>query len=286
MCHRIALQTLLCCCVYSSSDMSLFLCVCSVIKHNISFSFLTPPPPITFLSSFFFIFSLSPSLTLLPSSHSSLPRYSNVWWGIALPTPNPLPRSSPLLASPHSCLLSLPSLSPFFLSLPPLPLFSTPLLNTSCQRSDGLYLLVVNKIYFFLRGYSSSSLTSTFLYWVAIATCAANHSIWLHCTVWRLPVKFSKSLAIKNPLKIWTHQQKTFYKHKNGTPGWTVYVLYPTDGPQLDPNLNQNWIGLFLSPNQLTQQFLSLSIQNFLKYHAAYRFLPHLSMVKNRWKKL
>ena len=33
-------------------------------------------------------------------------------------------------------------------------------------------------------------------------------------------------------------------------PGWTAYVLYPIEWPDLDPDLSQNLIGLFLSPNQ------------------------------------
>ena len=59
-------------------------------------------------------------------------------------------------------------------------------------------------------------------------------------------------------------------------PGCTVFVLYPTGRPDLDPDLNQNLIPLFLSPNQL--------IHIILLYHALYGFWPHLSMVKNQLK--
>ena len=45
----------------------------------------------------------------------------------------------------------------------------------------------------------------------------------------------------------------------------TVHALYPTD---LDPDLDQNLIGLFLSPNQLIHRVLSKCIHNFLKYCA------------------
>ena len=37
-------------------------------------------------------------------------------------------------------------------------------------------------------------------------------------------------------------------------PGWTVYVLYPTERADLDPDLNQNLIGLLLSSKQLIHQ--------------------------------
>ena len=37
-------------------------------------------------------------------------------------------------------------------------------------------------------------------------------------------------------------------------PCWTVSVLYPTERLDLDPNLNQSLISLFLSPTQLTHQ--------------------------------
>ena len=40
-------------------------------------------------------------------------------------------------------------------------------------------------------------------------------------------------------------------------PGWTVYDLYPTDRPDLDPDLNKNLIDVFLSPTQLIHQVLS-----------------------------
>ena len=62
--------------------------------------------------------------------------------------------------------------------------------------------------------------------------------------------------------------------------GWTVYILYPTDRSGLNPYLNQNRIGLFLSPNQLILLVLSQLVHNFLKY-VIYCFWSHLSMVKN-----
>ena len=49
-------------------------------------------------------------------------------------------------------------------------------------------------------------------------------------------------------------------------PGWTVYILYPTDRSNLNPDLNQNRIVLFLSPNQLIQLVSSKSVHNVLKY--------------------
>ena len=58
-------------------------------------------------------------------------------------------------------------------------------------------------------------------------------------------------------------------------PDWKVYGLYPTDRPDLDPDLNQNRIGLFLSRSQL--------FHNLLKYRALDQFCPHLSMVKNHF---
>ena len=39
-------------------------------------------------------------------------------------------------------------------------------------------------------------------------------------------------------------------------PGWTVYILYSTDRLVLDADLNQNIIGLFLSPTKLIHQVL------------------------------
>ena len=41
------------------------------------------------------------------------------------------------------------------------------------------------------------------------------------------------------------------------------FVLYPTDRPDLDPDLNQNQVGLFLSPNQLVY-ILSKSFHKFV----------------------
>ena len=46
-------------------------------------------------------------------------------------------------------------------------------------------------------------------------------------------------------------------------PDWIVYILCATDGSDVIPDLNQNWIGLFLSPNQLFHLILSQVIQNF-----------------------
>ena len=63
-------------------------------------------------------------------------------------------------------------------------------------------------------------------------------------------------------------------------PGLTVYVLYPTDRPDLDLDLNQNLISLFLSPTQLTHQVSSESVNNFLRYRAIYRFGP----ISQWWK--
>ena len=54
------------------------------------------------------------------------------------------------------------------------------------------------------------------------------------------------------------------------SPGRTVYILYPTDGPDLESDL-QNQIYLFLSPNQLVQQKSSESVYRFLIYHAIQR---------------
>ena len=39
--------------------------------------------------------------------------------------------------------------------------------------------------------------------------------------------------------------------------GWIVYILYPTDRPDLDADLTHNLIGLFLSPNQLVHLVLT-----------------------------
>ena len=39
--------------------------------------------------------------------------------------------------------------------------------------------------------------------------------------------------------------------------GWTVYVMYPTDRPELHPDINQNLICLFLPPPQLKHQVSS-----------------------------
>ena len=40
-------------------------------------------------------------------------------------------------------------------------------------------------------------------------------------------------------------------------PGWTVYVLYPTDMPDVDVGL-QNRIGLLFSPNELIHKVFLL----------------------------
>ena len=45
-------------------------------------------------------------------------------------------------------------------------------------------------------------------------------------------------------------------------PGWTIYTLYPNDRLDLDSDLNQNRIGLFLSPNQLEHIFLSWLVED------------------------
>ena len=37
--------------------------------------------------------------------------------------------------------------------------------------------------------------------------------------------------------------------------GKTVYILCPTDGSDLNPDLKQNRIGLYLSPNQLIHHY-------------------------------
>ena len=61
-------------------------------------------------------------------------------------------------------------------------------------------------------------------------------------------------------------------------PGWTVYVLHPTDKPDLNPDLNQNLIGLFLS---LIHQVSSQFVHSILRYRALYHFL---AISLNGWK--
>jgi len=51
-------------------------------------------------------------------------------------------------------------------------------------------------------------------------------------------------------------------------PGWTVYVLYPTDRPDLYPDLHQKWIILSLSRTQPVHKVSSESVHNFLRYPA------------------
>ena len=67
-------------------------------------------------------------------------------------------------------------------------------------------------------------------------------------------------------------------------PGGTVYVLYPTDRPNLHLDIHQHLIGFLLSSNQLTHKVLSLSVFNFLRYRAIYHFWLHLAMMKNDMK--
>ena len=46
-------------------------------------------------------------------------------------------------------------------------------------------------------------------------------------------------------------------------PGWTVYIWYPTKRSDLDPNLNQSLIGLFLSPTNSSTKFCHNSSTTF-----------------------
>ena len=61
-------------------------------------------------------------------------------------------------------------------------------------------------------------------------------------------------------------------------PDWTVYVLYPTERPHLHPDLNQNLIGLFLSPTQLIHQVSSESVHNIFRYRAILYIILALSL--------
>ena len=91
--------------------------------------------------------------------------------------------------------------------------------------------------------------------------------------------------------KVWTVLGKNFMNEK-GTRQSTYFrqaeqfaFCIPLAGPDLDPDLNQNRIALFSSPTQLIHQVLSELIDNFLKYHAIYRFWPPLSMLNHHlWK--
>ena len=58
------------------------------------------------------------------------------------------------------------------------------------------------------------------------------------------------------------HQNSTVKRERHlvehvPPPGWTVYVLYPNDRPDLNQNLNQNRIYLFFLPTKLINQVLS-----------------------------
>ena len=48
------------------------------------------------------------------------------------------------------------------------------------------------------------------------------------------------------------HQLELHSVERITPPGWTVYILYPTDRPDLQLDLNENLTGLFWSTTQLT----------------------------------
>ena len=61
------------------------------------------------------------------------------------------------------------------------------------------------------------------------------------------------------------------------------YILYLPNRPDRDPDLNQNIICLFMSPNQFIHQESSESVHNFLRYRAIDSLWPLLSMLKNHF---
>ena len=67
--------------------------------------------------------------------------------------------------------------------------------------------------------------------------------------------------------KLWRYRTEINHYLKHipciSLPGWTVYILYPTDRSDLNPDLNQNRIGLFLSRNQLIQPVCHNSSKTF-----------------------
>ena len=85
----------------------------------------------------------------------------------------------------------------------------------------------------------------------------------------------------------WNKHLKTLRK-ENGMnsverippPGWTVYVLYSTDGSCLYPDLNWNRISLFLSPTHSSTKFCHILPKHF-EISRFVVFWHHLSMENN-----
>ena len=75
---------------------------------------------------------------------------------------------------------------------------------------------------------------------------------------------YLKNLRFSQVTRKWkiTHWVKLHKKERHSVEcipptGWTVYILYPTDRSDLNPDHNQNQIGLFSSLNQLINLVLS-----------------------------
>jgi len=94
---------------------------------------------------------------------------------------------------------------------------------------------------------------------------------------WKLTILF---LPLQSPPPPPLHNTTRHSVHRVPPLAWTVYVFYPIDRMDLHPDLNQNLIGLFLSPTELIDQVSSESVHNFLRC----RVWPFLSIEKNHLK--